>query len=111
MILNSSKKGKIGELEVVSSLKTRGLKASRAGYQQASQGNHCPDVICADLPLHLEVKRDQRLQVDGALLKTTADAEATDESKTPVVVHRKNGEKFKATLWWQDFLNLIHPTR
>ncbi len=102
MMINSKRKGKVGELELVNILKDRGLTARRT--QQYSGTDGTSDVICEELnDFHIEVKRDERLNVQKAL--TQAENDSTD--KIPIVAHRKNREKWKVTLYLEDFLDKV----
>lgn len=102
MMINSKRKGKVGELELVNILKDRGLTARRT--QQYSGTDGTSDVICEELnDFHIEVKRDERLNVQKAL--TQAENDSTD--KIPIVAHRKNREKWKVTLYLDDFLDKV----
>jgi Holliday junction resolvase len=101
-MINSKRKGKVGELELVNILKDRGLTARRT--QQYSGTDGTSDVICEELnDFHIEVKRDERLNVQKAL--TQAENDSTD--KIPIVAHRKNREKWKVTLYLDDFLDKV----
>jgi len=53
--------------------------------------------------VHCEVKRVENLNIDKALEQATRDAK---EGKIPVVFHRKNGKKWKATLDFDMFMML-----
>jgi Holliday junction resolvase len=101
-MINSKRKGKVGELELVNILKDRGLTARRT--QQYSGTDGTSDVLCDELnDFHIEVKRDERLNVQKAL--TQAENDSMD--KVPIVVHRKNREKWKVTLYLDDFLDKV----
>jgi hypothetical protein len=103
MAINSKKKGKRGELEVVHFLKDRGYNARRGVQYKGTPDS--PDVECEELNfLHFEVKRAESLNIEKALQQSISDA---GENQIPVVVHRKNKEKWKVTLSFDDFLQLI----
>lgn len=79
----SREKGKRGEREVASLLRTHGYDARRG--VQYKGGTDSPDVV--GLPhIHIEVKRTERLDLYGALSQSKGDAGAD----LPVVIHRKN---------------------
>lgn len=79
----SREKGKRGEREVASLLRTHGYD-TRRGVQYKG-GTDSPDVV--GLPhIHIEVKRTERLDLYGALSQSKGDAGAD----LPVVIHRKN---------------------
>lgn len=101
-MINSKNKGKIGELEIANYLKDKGFNARRG--QQYSGSPDSPDVICEDWPdIHIEVKRVEKLNIEDALQQSTRDS---NTSQTPIVIHRKNREKWKVTLWLDDFIDL-----
>ena len=101
--INSKKKGKTGELEVANILKNEyGLNARRG--QQFSGSPDSPDVICEEMSdINIEVKRSQTLNIEKAMQQSTEDA---GNNKTPIVVHRKNNEKWKVTMWLNDYMEL-----
>lgn len=73
---------------------TRGLGQSRGGGKEAADCVQVGD-------LHVEVKRVELLNVHRALAQAEHDAR---DSKTPIVLHRRNGDKgWKVTLWADDF--------
>lgn len=79
----SREKGKRGEREVASLLRTHGYDARRG--VQYKGGTDSPDVV--GLPhIHIEVKRTERLDLYGALSQSKGDA----GDDMPVVIHRKN---------------------
>ena len=103
MAINSKKKGKRGELEVVHFLKDRGYNARRGVQYKGTPDS--PDIECEELNfLHFEVKSAESLNIEKALQQSISDA---GENQMPIVVHRKNKEKWKVTLSFDDFLQLI----
>lgn len=79
----SREKGKRGEREVASILRSYGYNARRGVQYQGGQDS--PDVV--GLPhIHIEVKRTERLDLYGALSQSKADA----GDDMPVVIHRRN---------------------
>lgn len=102
-MINSRQKGKVGELELAKYLKDKGLVARRG--QQYSGSPDSPDVICEDWKnIHIEVKRVEQLNIEKALQQSTKDS-GTDQ--IPIVVHRKNREKWKVTMWLDDYIDLM----
>lgn len=98
----SKTKGKTGEREVAALLKEHGFEARRG--QQFSGGDGSPDVV-HDIPgVHIEVKRNERLDLWGALAQATADA---GPDKTPVVFHRPNRREWVCILPAADLLRLL----
>ena len=91
-------KGAKGEREIAKILRESGLDPNAERGQQRKGGPESPDVKTC-LPIHFEVKRTEQPKLYKAY------AQAQDESaqvSIPVVVHRKNGEK------WMAFLSLEH---
>ena len=79
----SRDKGKRGEREVASLLRSYGYDAHRG--QQFHGGKESPDVV--GLPgIHIEVKRTEAFRLWDALSQAKTDA----GDKMPIVVHRKN---------------------
>lgn len=99
--MNSRAKGKRGELELVHTLKAYGIMARRG--QQFSGLNGDADVVGLD-GFHIECKRVESLNIQKAMEQATKDAR---DGETPVVMHRKNGEKWKVTMWLDDFMREI----
>lgn len=82
-MINSRAKGKCGELEFSHFLQSMGVKARRGA--QFSGGPESPDVV-TELPVHIEVKRVEALQLRAAI------QQAKDDSggKPWCVAHRWN---------------------
>ena len=100
--INSKRKGKVGELQVANYLNKKGLTARRTQQYCGSEGTS--DVICEEWSdTHIEVKRDEHLNVEKALQQAISDCE---ENKIPIVVHRKNREQWKVTMLLDDFIEL-----
>ena len=101
-MINSKQKGKNGELEVANYLKKKGLIARRT--QQYAGINNDSDVICEEWPdVHIEVKRNESLNIEKALQQSINDSK---ENEIPIVVHRKNREKWKVTMTFDDFIDM-----
>lgn len=102
MAINSRSKGKVGELEIAKLLREKyGYTNARRG-QQFHGGPDSPDVCGVD-GLHIEVKRVEKLNIEDAMQQSIRDA---SEDELPVVFHRRNKEKWKATMLLDDFMNL-----
>lgn len=100
---NSRAKGKRGELEFARVLQNAGYHARRG--QQFKGGAGSPDVICDELSgYHFEVKRTQAGNPYKWLAQAINDA---GPGKTPIVAHRRNGDKWIAVLAMDDLLELI----
>ena len=101
MPINSRAKGKAGELEAAAFLRERGFEASRG--QQFKGGADSPDVV--GMPgFHLEVKRVESGNPYVWLDQAIRDA---GDSKTPVVLHRKNRRDWMVIMRASDFLNIV----
>jgi len=97
--INSRRKGKQGELEWARFCRDEGYEVRR-GQQYSGIGG----ADCVGLPgIHQEVKRVETLNIEKALQQSTRDAE---EGEMPIVAHRKNGEKWKVTMWAEDWFRL-----
>lgn len=101
MAINSRRKGKEGELELARILRTYGFDIRRG--QQFKGGGDSPDVM--GLPgVHIECKRVQNLVIEKAMVQSRTDAEGTDD--VPVVMHRRNREKWKVTMDLDEFMKM-----
>jgi Holliday junction resolvase len=105
-MINSRAKGAAGERELANRLKELGLTARRG--QQFCGANGDSDVVCEELSsYHIECKRVQALNIHDAISQAVRDG----KDKTPVVVHRKNGTPWLATLFLEDWIKLaVKPT-
>lgn len=82
----SRQKGKRGEREAAAELATvLGCTARRGVQYQGGPGS--PDVVLEGLPIHVEVKRTEKLSLWSAIEQAEADA----GDKVPIVWHRANG--------------------
>ena len=98
--IDSREKGKRGERELAAYFREKGYDARRG--QQFSGANGDPDVI--GLPgIHIECKRVEKLNLDAALEQSERDARA---GEAPVVIHRKNRQKWRGTMLLDDFLKI-----
>lgn len=94
----------MGELDFVHFLKDRGIEARRG--QQYEGSSDSPDVIAGGClsDFHVEVKRTERTNLYPWLEQACTDA---DICKTPVVAHRRNGERWVIILDARDFIRLV----
>lgn len=82
--MNSRSKGKRGELEFASLCRANGYSARRGQQYCGTSGD--ADVV--GLPgVHIEVKRNERLNLYDAISQSCRDAR---EGELPIVAHRKN---------------------
>lgn len=104
-MVNSRAKGAAGERELANRLKELGLTARRG--QQFCGANGDSDVVCEELSsYHIECKRVQALNLHQAISQAVKDG----KDKTPVVIHRKNGTPWLATIFLEDFIKLAIPS-
>ena len=62
---------------------------------------------CEGLPgIHIEVKRVEKLNIDEALEQAIRDLKAKKEKRIPVVFHRKNRKPWKATMLFEDWVEI-----
>ena len=96
--INSRQKGAKGERELANFLREHGFE-SRRGQQYSGRTGEA-DVV--GLPgIHIECKRVERLDLDAALEQSVRDARA---GEIPVVIHRKNRQSWRITMYLEDFL-------
>lgn len=98
-MVNSLKKGKRGEREVVKLLQEYGFEARRG--QQFAGGPDSPDVVHSIPNVHIEVKFRQQLNLYDALQQAKKD----DPDKVSVIFHRKKNKKWLVTLEAEEFLD------
>ncbi len=103
--MNSCNKGKIGEREFAGYLRSLGFEARRG--VQYHGGALSPDVCCAALPFHVEVKRVERLNLRDAVAQAAGDA----HGKPWLVAHRWNLGPWLVTLRAEAFLALVREAR
>lgn len=97
---NSRAKGAAGERELANILKEHGYEARRG--QQFSGANGDADVV--GLPhIHIECKRVQALNLSKAMEQSRRDARI---GEIPVVMHRKNRDKWQVNMDLEDWLLL-----
>lgn len=103
-MVNGKKKGKAGELEVVRLCRAQGYETRRSAQYCGNSEEGTADVV--GLPgIHIEVKRVEHLNIDDALDQSRRDAAKTDNA-IPIVMHRKNGTKWKVTMDAHDWFRL-----
>ena len=106
MGLKSQRKGKAGELEIVSLLRKYGYNVRRG--KSLSYGEE-PDV--SGLPgIHVEVKRRERLDLSKAMDQSVRDSRRFHDG-FPAVFHRKNGEEWQVTMLLSDWITLYQNWR
>lgn len=103
-MINSKAKGKQGELEAVRLCRSEGFDCHRTAQYCGNVPEGSADIV--GLPLiHVEVKRNEHLNIDDALSQSTRDSGKTDHG-IPIVLHRKNNTKWKVTMDAHDWFTL-----
>lgn len=103
--MNVKRKGTAGENELAELLRAEGIRAYR-NDQIYKGGKNNPDVR-ADLEgheLHIEVKRQEKLNVTEAMKQAINDAAA---GTLPILAHRRNREKWLITMPMTVFIELM----
>jgi hypothetical protein len=96
-------KGAVGEREVVAIFRAADwphAERSSNGRVQIGRG----DMIGGPEGCHIEIKRQERLNVPKAMRQTIADAHEHD---IPILVHRPSRHEWMATLPLDDLLDLL----
>jgi Holliday junction resolvase len=105
MGMMSKRKGKSGESEVAHLLSDTGFPARRG--QQFKGTPDSPDVVCESLPLHIEVKRTEKLSQYPVMEKAQVDA----GDQPAVIFTRKNNKPWLTIMKATDFLDLMKRLR
>lgn len=95
--MNAREKGKRGERELAKVLTEYGFSCRRG--QQYCGANGDADVVGLD-GIHIECKRVEQLNIHKAMEQAKRDAR---ENEAPVVMHRKNGTEWLATMRLADW--------
>lgn len=103
--MNAKRKGSAGERELAEVLRAAGIRAYR-NDQIYRGGKENPDVSAEvfGFPLHIEVKRVEKLNVSDAVNQAVRDAKP---GALPVVAHRRNREEWLITMPLLSLLNAI----
>ena len=105
--MNSRDKGARGERELAQFLRDHGYNARRG--QQYSGANGDADVEGLS-GIHIECKRVEHLNIDEAMAQSERDSYADSikqgQRVIPTVFHRRNGKKWKVTMYAEDFLEM-----
>ena len=105
MAVDSRAKGCRGERNAAETLRdTFGWKSARRS-QQFCGADSTADLIVEENPdIYWEIKRVQRLNVPKTMEKAKEDC----GRKTPVLMHRRNGEQWLLTIYLSDLPRLAH---
>ena len=103
--MNVKRKGTAGENELAEILRRSGIRAYR-NDQIFKGGKGNPDVYAeiGTIPLHIEVKRVEKLNVPEAMKQAIRDRA---DGHFPVLCHRRNREKWLATMPLDELLILL----
>ncbi len=96
-------KGAAGEREAIGVFREHGWPKARRthdGRDQAGRG----DLAHGPVGCHVEIKRQERLNVPKAVAQAVKDAQSTD---IPIVVHRPSRAPWMATLPLDELLPLL----
>ena len=96
-------KGAAGEREIVSALKAAGWPhADRTSNGKAQ--NTRGDIMNGPQGVHIEIKRQEKLNICSALDQAISDANPLD---VPIVIHRPSRHEWMATLKLEDLLTYL----
>lgn len=100
-MINSKRKGKVGELLFRDVLRMAGYDAIRG--QQYKGAGDSPDIICSSLPIHWEVKIGNSHSLSAAF------RQASDQcaDRVPVVASKRDRQPWMVCLRADDFFKLI----
>lgn len=99
----SRRKGAVAEREIIQVLRAEGwpnAQRTSDGREQAQRG----DIANGPQGVHLEIKRQERLNVPAALRQVAADANPLD---VPILVHRSSRQPWLVTLPLTELLPLL----
>jgi hypothetical protein len=97
------RKGAAGELEAIALIRDAGWSGARRTHDGRSQSGR-GDVAGGPAGVHVEIKRQERLNVPAALAQVRADADPLD---VPLLVHRPSRSPWMVTLPFADLLPLL----
>lgn len=103
---SQQRKGRSGELELVSILKDHGISAEPG---QAVSFGSTPDVVGVD-GVHVEVKRVEKLNVPEAMNQAVRDSQKFRDG-VPTLFHRRNRSPWLVTMVLEDWLKLYERWR
>lgn len=104
--MNSKRKGNSGELELLHILEKYEVEAIR-NDQMYIGGVDNPDISCKvqGVPIHVECKRVERLNITEAMKQAVRDANG---KALPVVAHRKNRQPWLITVPLNDMIKALN---
>ena len=106
----SREKGKRGERAFCQFCKSEGYDNVHRTAQFRGNTGAAGDV--EGLPgIHVEVKRNERLNVLEAMKQSVRDCEASGKGETPIVAHRKNNSPWLITMRAEDWFSMYRESR
>jgi len=105
--LQSQRKGKQGENELVRELQSYGFEGVRRGGSLTY--GEIPDLT--GLPgVHIECKRRERLRLSKFMAQAVKDSRKFGDG-FPAVFHRRNGEDWQVTMYLCDWIELYRKSK
>jgi Holliday junction resolvase len=102
----SRTKGANGEREWAAFLREAGFTDAHRGGQLYQRGSTVADV--EGLPfIHVEVKRQERLNLRAAMEQSMRDAADEGRGRLPIVAHRTNRKPWLVTMEGKDWIRLF----
>ena len=101
-MVNSKRKGKRGELELVRKLKEFGFDTRRSVQYNGKAEDGQADLVGLK-GIHIEVKRTERLNLYDAMAQAKHDAK---DGALPTVFHRKNDCRWLVVMELDDWMEL-----
>ena len=107
--MNSKRKGSGGERELLEILQKHGFPDAVRNDQRYIGGRNNPDISASfrGVPLHIEVKRVERLNITNAMIQAVFDA---DGAAFPIIIHRTNRQPWLVTFRLDDFIKETEET-
>lgn len=110
MPINSKLKGKNGELEFCRLCHAEGYNDVHRTAQYRGNTGQAGDVEGLE-GIHVEVKRNERLNILEAMEQSVRDCEASGKGETPIVAHRKNNSPWLITMRAEDWFSMYRESR
>ena len=103
--MNSKRKGNSGELEILHLLEQYGIDCQRNDQRYIS-GFQNPDIEARvrGHPVHVEVKRTEKLSLYDAMTQAVSDANG---KALPIVCHRRNRKPWVVIIRLSDLLEIM----
>lgn len=99
--IKAQRKGKEGELELTGILRNYGFDVRRGASR-----NYGTEPDISGLPgIHIEVKRQEKLNLSAALEQSKRDAQRFRDG-LPIVAHRGNGQEWRVTMFFKDWIRI-----